>query len=217
MYFITDGWPDPRFLASQMTDSPLTPRRLIAGAASGAATGCPQKSLAIASCPEGQLHHYPKQCKVENRIARLIVKAFGQCRRSHFRKWNDRQCMDKINGSTGTVDHDKGNDSMQAVKRMTDQQRVAGGAMIPEDRECTRLGGALGRLGGVLEASWGHLGASWGVLGRLGASWGRPGAVLEASWRHLEGVLGASWGVLWASWGRHGLSWGVSGRPSEKR
>ena len=84
--------------------------------------------------------------------------------------------MDKINGSTGTVDHDKGNDSMQAVKRMTGQQRVAGGAMIPEDRECTRLGGALGRLGGVLGAPWGVLGASWrrlgAVLGRLGASWG---------------------------------------------
>ena len=61
--------------------------------------------------------------------------------------------MDKINGSTGTVDHYKDNGSMQAVKRMTGQRRVAGRAMIPEDGKFTRLGGALGRLGGVLEAS----------------------------------------------------------------
>ena len=94
--------------------------------------------------------------------------------------------MDKINGSTGTVDHDKGNDSMQAVKRMTDQQRVAGGAMIPENRECTRLGGALGRLGGVLEASWGRLG---GVLvANMAPTW-----LPKRSQGGLWGPRGASW------------------------
>ena len=70
-----------------------------------------------------------------------------------FSEWNERQWMDKINGSTGTVDHYKDNGSMQAVKRMTGQRRVAGRAMIPEDGKFTRLGGALGRLGDVLEAS----------------------------------------------------------------
>ena len=114
---------------------------------------------------------------------------------------------------------------------MTVQQRVAGGAVIPEDGKCTRLGGALGRLGGVLEASRGRLEASWDVLGRLGAFWGvlgaslgRLGSVLGASWEHLGGVLGASWGVLWASWERHAVSWGdlerlggVLGRPSEQK
>ena len=75
--------------------------------------------------------------------------------------------MDKINGSSGTVNHDKDNGSMQAVKRMRGQRLAIGGAMIPEDGKFTRLGGALGCLGSVLE----DLRA---VLGRLGG-------VLEAS------------------------------------
>ena len=94
-----------------------------------------------------------------------IVKAFGQCRRSHFRKWNGRQWIDKTNESTGTVDHYRDDGSIEPVELITGQQRVAGGAVILENGRCTRLGDALGRLGGVLEASWGRLEASWGRLG----------------------------------------------------
>ena len=121
-----------------------------------------------------------------------------------FSEWNERQWMDKINGSTGTVDHYKDNGSMQAVKRMTGQRRVAGRAMIPEDGEFARLGASWRRLGGVL-------GPSWAVLGHLVAFWD----VLGASWRCLGGVLGASWGIL----GRLGASWGrlrASGRKKLK-